>query len=313
MYEMLSGVTPFEGTGAEVAYANVTMDPPPIAERARGVGVDPLLEAFARKLMARRPDARFATAHAALQLLELIDRDRIAAARALFAETSPQPAEAEPAALRLARGSDALSTQPMAEPQWTSVIARTPRRRRGPILGITAAVAVLVIVLGSVWLRNGSPRTTPPTPSLASSPPPTMIELPAPPLPPPAPQPALVEVPRVTPHHAVDARNARPSQTVIAPHVEVPAPTPEPSAAPAPTRDCSADALATRYQAIGNALRKAHGADELWQRYRLIELGSAMATPATREQAFAAPRRDRARPARPLVAAADQPSSARRL
>jgi len=283
MYELLSGVTPFEGTGAEVAFANVTMDPPLIAERARGVGTDPLLEAFARKLMARRPDARFATAHAALQLLELMDHDRIAAARELFAETplqTPlQPAEAAPSVLRLARGSDALSTLPMAEPVWTTVIARTPRRTRGPIIGVAAAVAVLGVALGWALLRDDSPRAIAQAPALASPPPPAMIELPEPPLPPPAVAPPVIaDVPHVTTRHAVRADHARPSKIEIERRAEV----------PAPARDESAEALATRYQAIGNALRKARGADELWQRYRLIHLGDAMATPAAREQAFAA-------------------------
>src|ERR1044071_6324465 len=74
-YEMLAGVPPFEGTALEIAVANISSDPPPIAKRAPAVAADPLLEAFARKLMARDVAARFATAQAALELLELADRD----------------------------------------------------------------------------------------------------------------------------------------------------------------------------------------------------------------------------------------------
>jgi hypothetical protein len=51
--------------------------------RAPDVAVDPLLEAFVRKLMARRRSERFASARDALEALELIDRDRAAAAIAL--------------------------------------------------------------------------------------------------------------------------------------------------------------------------------------------------------------------------------------
>ena len=75
-YEMLAGVPPFEGTALEIAVANISSDPPPIAERAPEVAADPFLESYARKLMARDVSARFATAHEALELLELADRDR---------------------------------------------------------------------------------------------------------------------------------------------------------------------------------------------------------------------------------------------
>ena len=73
-YELLAGAAPFEGTGLDVIVANVTQDPPSIATRT-GVDVDPVLEAFVRRLMAREVANRFASAHDAL--LEL---DRIAAA-----------------------------------------------------------------------------------------------------------------------------------------------------------------------------------------------------------------------------------------
>jgi serine/threonine-protein kinase len=73
-YELLAGVAPFEGTGLEVIVANITQEPPSIATRS-GVDVDPVLEAFVRRLMARDAGDRFASAHDAL--LEL---DRISAA-----------------------------------------------------------------------------------------------------------------------------------------------------------------------------------------------------------------------------------------
>jgi serine/threonine-protein kinase len=75
MYEMLTGKLPFEGSAIEVALANIHKDPPAIATRAPGVLVEPLLEAFCRKLMARSLDRRFASAHAALDVLALIASD----------------------------------------------------------------------------------------------------------------------------------------------------------------------------------------------------------------------------------------------
>jgi len=83
VYEMLAGTWPFVGSSIEIAIASISQDPPPIAVRAPGVLADPLLEQFARRLMARRLSDRLATAHDALGLLELIAKDRTAAALAL--------------------------------------------------------------------------------------------------------------------------------------------------------------------------------------------------------------------------------------
>jgi serine/threonine-protein kinase len=83
VYEMLAGLTPFDGTAMEIAIANINCDPPPIARRAPGVTVDPLLEAFARRLMARELADRVASTQDALALLELVEHDREHAALAL--------------------------------------------------------------------------------------------------------------------------------------------------------------------------------------------------------------------------------------
>ncbi|HSN25680.1 MAG TPA: protein kinase [Kofleriaceae bacterium] len=83
IYEMLCGKLPFDGSGAEVARANLLLDPPKIADRVPYLQVDPLLEAFARRLMAKKRDNRPATAKAARELLDLIEKDRNAAAAAL--------------------------------------------------------------------------------------------------------------------------------------------------------------------------------------------------------------------------------------
>ncbi|HUS29075.1 MAG TPA: serine/threonine-protein kinase [Kofleriaceae bacterium] len=83
VYEMLCGKLPFDGSGAEVARANLLLDPPLISERVPYLEVDPLLEAFARRLMAKKRDLRPATAKVARELLDLIDKDREAAAAAL--------------------------------------------------------------------------------------------------------------------------------------------------------------------------------------------------------------------------------------
>jgi serine/threonine-protein kinase len=83
MYEMIAGITPFDGTAMEVALLKIDRDPPPFAVRAPHVVVDRVLEAYMRLLLARDPAARFASAKIALDVLELYERDRLAAAAKL--------------------------------------------------------------------------------------------------------------------------------------------------------------------------------------------------------------------------------------
>jgi len=83
IYEMLCGKLPFDGSGAEVARANLMLDPPKISVRVPHLEVDPLLEAFSRLLMSKRRDHRPSNARTARELLDLIERDRDAAAAAL--------------------------------------------------------------------------------------------------------------------------------------------------------------------------------------------------------------------------------------
>jgi tRNA A-37 threonylcarbamoyl transferase component Bud32 len=85
-FELLTGVPPYDGSGVDLARANLTQDTPTMTARAPDVPVDPLLEAFTRRLMMKSRDERPATAKAARELLELIARDRVAAAAALGVE-----------------------------------------------------------------------------------------------------------------------------------------------------------------------------------------------------------------------------------
>src|SRR5207247_574550 len=99
IYEMLSGKLPFDGTGAEVARANLLLDPPLIAQRVPFLEVDPLVEAFARRLMAKKRELRPATAKAARELLDLIVEDPASAAAALgvpLAASTRMPAVTQP-------------------------------------------------------------------------------------------------------------------------------------------------------------------------------------------------------------------------
>src|SRR5690349_1983834 len=62
LYQLLSGERPFSGTPMMVAIQNLTVSPPPIAERAPDVAVDARLEAMALKLMAKDPARRYQSA-----------------------------------------------------------------------------------------------------------------------------------------------------------------------------------------------------------------------------------------------------------
>jgi len=79
MYEMISGVTPFEGSAMEVALKKIDHDPPPFSVRAPRVVVDRVIEAFMRRLLARDVSRRFPSARAALDVLEAYGRDRLVA------------------------------------------------------------------------------------------------------------------------------------------------------------------------------------------------------------------------------------------
>jgi serine/threonine protein kinase len=177
IYEMLSGKLPFDGSGAEVARANLLLDPPPISERVPYLEVDPLLEAFARRLMAKKRDMRPATAKVARDLLDLIDKDRPAAAVALGVppDVARGPMTTQPnQPLRQSSGEGtfppplrgAVETPPQAPPLTTPVAVRSgeqrvsteqtaalaTRKRRAPLIaaivvgvGIVSGAAVVVL------------------------------------------------------------------------------------------------------------------------------------------------------------------------
>jgi serine/threonine-protein kinase len=75
VFEMLTGTTPFDGSTLEIVIANMNEDLPAIAARAPHVPPDPVLELFMRRLAARDPARRFASAQDALAMLELVEQD----------------------------------------------------------------------------------------------------------------------------------------------------------------------------------------------------------------------------------------------
>ncbi|HEX4418630.1 MAG TPA: serine/threonine-protein kinase [Kofleriaceae bacterium] len=75
VFELASGTTPFDGSALEIVIANMNEDVPAIAHRAPGARPDPVLELFLRRLVARDPAGRFATAHDALAMLDAVEAD----------------------------------------------------------------------------------------------------------------------------------------------------------------------------------------------------------------------------------------------
>jgi serine/threonine-protein kinase len=187
MYELLAGMPPFSGEAMEVAYLSATTDAPSIAARA-GIDVDPLLDAFARTLMARALDERFASADDALAMLDLIEHDRPAAMRALAARIPAEPVahvrcsdEVGTQHDRDARISDEVAT---VRGRWTSQVTRVehivgarPARTRA-LMACGIAVATLVAIVGWSGARSHAvsssvsaaasvdvPRIAPPVPA----------------------------------------------------------------------------------------------------------------------------------------------------
>jgi len=264
IYEMLAGRLPFDGSGAEVARANLLLDPPPIAQRVPYLEVDPLLEAFARKLLAKKRDQRPANAKVARELLDLIERDRAAAATALGVpvavasrlpavtadatpvkkvvieelEVAPEPAEAPPMPRRAAVSTASVEPEPWDE---------SPRRRRWPWLVVGGATVVAASAAIVIALSGGEPAPTIEPPPAAPAPIAEQQPHPQPPPPAPAPAPAPVQEPAPTPAPPVAVAEpapapgkvkrpkpaARPVETKSAP---TPAPPPpiETKATPAP-------------------------------------------------------------------------------
>jgi len=178
IYEMLCGKLPFDGNGAEVARANLLLDPPPIKDRVPMLEVDPLLEAFARRLMLKKRDQRPATAKAARELLDLIARDRPAAAKELgisldAATRGPQVTQdVQPVRRPSGEGTfpPPMREAPMSHPVTTAI----PKKRKAPMI---AAVVVGLGILGAaavVLLNRSDDRAAPiAQPTVQQQPPPT--------------------------------------------------------------------------------------------------------------------------------------------
>ena len=168
VYELLAGKPPFEGSGVEIMMLNMVQDPPSVATRA-GIEVDPLLETFARKLMARERSDRFTTARAALEVLELVDSDRDAAARALGLGTCVPGLMREHDAIVTRRHVVSMALAPLTRMEIAPRVENAPQRdvqhvvedarspgrpRWGTFVGAAAIIGVALLIV--VMLANAA-------------------------------------------------------------------------------------------------------------------------------------------------------------
>jgi eukaryotic-like serine/threonine-protein kinase len=145
VYEMLTGRQPFSGTAIEIMLANISCDPPAMTARAPDVAIDPLLEAFARRLMARRLCERFASAREALEVLEQIERDPGGAMAALGIPGELDGADTQPMVrVRPRIAMPPIAIAPVAAPV---AVAAAPGRGRWTALGLAVVAVLAALVL----------------------------------------------------------------------------------------------------------------------------------------------------------------------
>ena len=228
VYEMLCGKLPFDGHGAEVARANLLLDPPLIADRVPYLEVDPLLEAFSRRLMAKKRDTRPPTAKAARELLDLIKSDRSAAAALLnvpltaaraprstepvaprhvgpYSGTFPPPFREAETPLQAPSMNSAVAVRAKTPPSGVQTHSTEPlpfettatepasKRRLGLYAAIGAALVALVI--GVAVIATGHKDAPAPKPPVAVAEPPKPVPPPVVEQPKPPPVETKVETP----------------------------------------------------------------------------------------------------------------------
>ncbi|HEY8145854.1 MAG TPA: serine/threonine-protein kinase [Kofleriaceae bacterium] len=152
MYEMLTGKTPFEGSGAEIARANVQQKPPALSERNPQVRVTPELEGIVFKLLEKKAADRYQSAEDVIAALEQLDHasrqvvQPVAVLKTAPAATRPvlvlSGSSPEPA-VTWGPGLDRAPTLGM--PAAPVVVQRMRRRGVAAVAWVASAVAAAVV------------------------------------------------------------------------------------------------------------------------------------------------------------------------
>jgi serine/threonine-protein kinase len=280
LYEMLTGVMPYEGSGVDVAMANIKIATPPMSLRAPHVTVDPLHEALTRALMEKKPEARPQSARETKALLDLIATDREAAAGVLGIELAPRtpaPSTIPPLAYT---APTVVEPPPRDTASTRELLALSNRRSRWIAWAAMAALLIAVTATGvallgrreataevTLDLGSSAPTTTPARNTATESMPPFAIVTP-------------VLVPLATPVKAPPVERPPPLEVapqVMPKHVE--------------TSPDDPRTVVDLYQQVARALksiadRRDMAADDLWVRYRRIRIQDALGSSGKRADAM---------------------------
>ena len=267
-YEMLAGKLPFEGTGVEVARANMQSEVPPIRERAPAVEVDAVLEALVRHLLAKNPADRPQNANAARELFELYERDRGACAQALGIAARER--------VKMEALVPVRAHSPSQAPEQLHATEEIRRRGNGwlvlvSLLGLASLATLATLIVVAVRADRRVAATTPPAMAIA-----VVADAALPVVATVADAAAVAEAPAIAlaaPARRVEtpARRSLPVATAASP----------PSGAE----------VAQLYAEVGRELRtldEHKGMDatiDLWPRYRWIRIHEWLTTPERRTQA----------------------------
>jgi len=170
LYQMLAGRLPFDGSPLDMARKNLYEKVPSILERA-GHRVDPTLEAITMKLLEKRPEKRYQSAH------EIIDD-----LQPLFtAGTGPSLSAVKSnkvSRLRTASRHDAhavaVGDTVLSEPALTQLGSAAPRGRALTFVILTVAISAAV-ALGYVLANRGDGESAPTKVAAAEEPSPAPL------------------------------------------------------------------------------------------------------------------------------------------
>jgi len=147
-YELLCGKLPFEGSGVDVARANLSSRVPAFAERVPGLRVDPVLEGIVMRLLRKDRDERPPSANAARELFELYEHDRASCALALGVELPVE--DRRTGAIEELDDSEVTDepADPERERATDEISAHAGRKRLGLVALAFATVLALILWLG---------------------------------------------------------------------------------------------------------------------------------------------------------------------
>jgi eukaryotic-like serine/threonine-protein kinase len=282
MYELLAGVLPFEGTPVQVARMNLSLDPPPIAERVPGLAVDSQLERIALRLMAKAPGDRYQSARQVIEALDALGDapvpDELEPAPGPAVAPAPQRSRAGArivalAAVVLAAGAVAFFVL-RGDPGDAATVTE-PAAQPGPerVVATEAEPVVTPVATGTETETETEPETEPETETEPATETGPETETEPATGPGPEPQPKRTSITRRTPEPEPE------------PELE-PEPEPEPAAQPAITVASLGD-LYRRVGADVNRLGTEAGdsrAAALRRRYFAIPYSDALRTPDLRRE-----------------------------